>query len=73
MKTGQAAMFANCLMTYQMEKHQPRYGLWTTFRAAFVDAFCSLNESTMAIVQLKSEGYFHGKKSVDEYIDEFGE
>lgn len=73
MKSGRAAAFADRVISYQTEKGKARYYGWSAFRSAFVETFCPLNESTMAIVQLESEGYYQGRRGVDEYIDEFEE
>ena len=73
MKSRRAAAFTDRLISYQTLNRVLRYHGWTAFRAGFIENFCPLNKSTMAIVQLESEGYYQGRRGVDEYIDEFEE
>jgi hypothetical protein len=39
----------------------------------FVSKFCPKNEATVALTKLESTRYYQGRKSVDDYIDEFSE
>jgi hypothetical protein len=38
---------------------------------SFIETFCPENESTHALMRLKSDRYFQGKQTVDAYVDEF--
>ena len=46
---------------------------WKGFELDFVSKFCPKNEATVALTKLESTRYYQGRKSVDDYIDEFSE
>jgi hypothetical protein len=41
------------------------------FIKEFALTFCLENEATMALMRLKSDHYFQGKRNIEAYIDEF--
>ena len=47
------------------------YANWEEFQAVFIATFCPENESTTAIMRLKSAAYYQNRRMVDAYIDEF--
>ena len=72
MKSGRASTFADRVLRSEARTpYLPRYASWDTFRTVFVEMFCPENESTHAILRLESEKYFQGRRTVDEYVDEF--
>jgi hypothetical protein len=46
---------------------------WTEFTDEFESIFCPENEVTTALMTLKSDRYFQGKRNIDAYTDEFRE
>jgi hypothetical protein len=73
MKSGRAATFAERLINYEVTAGRPRYDNWYAFREDFVETFCPLDEASIAVTRLESEAYFQGRRTLDEYIDEFEE
>jgi Retrotransposon gag protein/Zinc knuckle len=72
MKSGRASTFADRVLRSETRTPGlPRYASWNAFRTVFVETFCPENEATHAILRLESEKYFQGKRTVDEYVDEF--
>jgi hypothetical protein len=47
------------------------FASWDKFREEFKVAFCPEKEATTALMRLKSDHYFQGKRNVEVYIDEF--
>jgi hypothetical protein len=73
MKKGRASLFAQRVLRQQLEKRIVVYPTWDEFREVFVSEFCPKNETQMALAKLETNGYFQGKRSVDDYIDDFRE
>jgi hypothetical protein len=73
MKKGRASLFAQRVLRQQMEGKKVLYPTWDQFRTVFVSEFCPKNETQMALAKLETNGYFQGKRSVDDYIDDFRE
>jgi hypothetical protein len=73
MKKGRASRFAQRILREQMEKKVILYPTWDKFRTVFISEFCPKNETQMALAKLETSGYFQGKRSVDDYIDDFRE
>jgi nucleotide-binding universal stress UspA family protein len=73
MKTGRAALFAQRVIRHQVKYGLPKFATWDEFRDAFIAEFCPKNETGLAIAKLETEKYYQGKRSVDEYVDEFRE
>jgi hypothetical protein len=71
MKSGRAAAHANRTLRSEARTGEPMYSTWKAFETAFVAAFCPKNEAVAALTRLESTRYYQGKRSVDEYIDEF--
>jgi hypothetical protein len=70
MKSDHTATFADHTICYETKYDSPRYGSWDTFQRVFIKTFCPENESTHALMHLKSDCYFQGKRTVDAYVDE---
>ena len=73
MKTGRAALFAQRAVRYQAKHSAPKYKTWDEFRDAFVSEFCPKNETQLALAKLETTTYHQGKRSVDDYVDDFRE
>src|ERR1700733_15019715 len=73
MKSGRAATFAERLIGYEVKRGIPKYDDWYSFREDFVENFCPLDKASVAITRLESAAYFQGKRTLDEYIDEYEE
>jgi hypothetical protein len=71
MKSDHTTTFADRTIHYETKYDSLRYGLWDTFQKVFIETFCPENESTHALMRLKSNHYFQGKRMVDAYVDEF--
>ena len=70
-KSGRAAMLAECVTCKEMESGVLVYANWEEFQAVFIATFCPENESTTAIMRLKSAAYYQNRRTVNAYIDEF--
>jgi hypothetical protein len=73
MKTGRATLFAQCVIHHQVKYGLQKFTTWEEFRDAFIVEFCLKFETGLAIAKLEMEKYYQGKRSVDEYVDEFRE
>lgn len=73
MKTGRAALFAQRVVRYRVKYNSPKFDNWEQFRTAFIAEFCPKNETALALAKLETEKYYQGKRSVDEYVDDFKE
>jgi hypothetical protein len=71
MKEGRAATFASRLMR-RWERGEP-VGSFADFALEFEEEFFPANEALEARLRLETESYYQGRKSVDEYNDEFKE
>jgi hypothetical protein len=47
------------------------FASWHEFTEEFAATFCPENEATTALMRLKSDQYYQGKRNVEAYIDEF--
>ena len=73
MKSGRAALFAQRVLRSEERFGVPRYLDWKSFRAAFAAEFCPKNETQLALAKLETSAYHQGRRSVDEYVDDFKE
>jgi hypothetical protein len=71
MKSGCASDFASDLVEYAETNGRDYYADWPAFCVAFIENFLPANESTAAILRLESDRFYQGKRTVDEYLDEF--
>jgi hypothetical protein len=71
MKSGCAALHANCVLRKEASDDLPAFFSWRDFEKDFSTKFCSKNEATAALTKLESACYYQGQKAVDDYIDEF--
>ena len=73
MKSGQAALYANRILWKEASDDLLAFFQWRDFERDFVSKFCQKDEATAALTKLESTHYYQGRKSVDDYIDEFSE
>jgi hypothetical protein len=73
MKNGRASSFADRVLRHEEKTLKVRFPTWSAFEVAFIAAFCPENESTHALTRLEGTRYFQGRRTVDDYIDEFEE
>jgi Retrotransposon gag protein len=73
MKSGRTALHANCVLQRETLEAIPAFVSWRGFELDFIVEFCPKNEAMVALTKLESTRYYQGRKSVDDYIDEFSE
>ena len=73
MKSGHAALHANRILRKEASQYRPLFPSWRDFERDFIPKFCPKNEATAALTKLESARYYQGRKTVDDYIDEFSE
>ena len=67
------ALYANRILRKEASDDLPAFFQWRDFEQDFVSKFCQKDEATAAMTKLESTRYYQGRKSVDDYIDEFSE
>jgi hypothetical protein len=70
-KGGHAASFAECILWQELQSGKMCFASWHDFTEEFTATFCPENETTTALMRLKSDRYYQGKRNVVAYIDEF--
>src|ERR1700722_2631172 len=73
MKSGRAALYANRILRKEALDDLPAFFQWRDFERDFVSKFCQKDEVTAALTKLESTRYYQGRKSMDDYTDEFSE
>lgn len=73
MKSGRASTFADRALSYEDRTGGDRFRTWNDFRKAFVAMFCPEDEATSARMRLEGVRYFQGRRTANDYIDEFSE
>ena len=73
LKEGRAAAFANKTLAYEQRTSTPMYESWEEFQHAFKQEFFPLHEDIAAMTTLESQSYYQGRRTVEQYIDEFQE
>src|SRR5258705_7020905 len=73
MKSRRAALYSNRILRREASEVLPAFVSWKGFELDFISKFCPKNEATVALTKLESTRYYQGRKSVDDYIDEFSE
>jgi hypothetical protein len=71
MKSGRAALFVDRMMRFEARTGTPKFEDWAEFRKTFVSEFCRKNETQMALAKLETPEFYQGRRTVDEYVDEF--
>src|ERR1700727_955709 len=71
MSIGRAAKFSARAMRPLSRTGVPMFAGYAEFQKYFVANFCPVDEEMTAALALNDDAYFQGKRSVDEYIDEF--
>jgi hypothetical protein len=72
-KTGRAANFTERIIRQEMKTGKMVFASWMEFTDEFESIFCPENKATTALMTLKSDRYFQGRRNVDAYTDEFRE
>src|SRR3981189_232963 len=72
-KSGRAATFADRTLRAETKRGGPIYATWADFEAEGRPTFCLENEATTSLMRLESERYFQGRRTVDQYVDEFSD
>src|ERR1700722_538063 len=73
MKSGRAALYANRILWKEASDDLPAFFERRDFERDFVSKFCQKDKATAALTKLESTHYYQGRKSVDDYIDDFSE
>jgi hypothetical protein len=71
MKSGRAALFVDRMMRFEARVGTPKFTDWAEFRKTFTAEFCLKNETQLALAKLETPGFYQGRRTVDEYVDEF--
>jgi hypothetical protein len=71
MKAGRASLYADRVLWYEAKNGVPRYLSWFAFQEDFVKTFCPKSEAQRALTRLETVEYHQGRRTVDEYTDEF--
>ena len=71
MKEGRAARWADRELEFEADKGDLRFLDWLDFEAEFRKDFMPLNAEATAVNTLEGTSYFQGRRSVDDYLDQF--
>jgi hypothetical protein len=71
MKSGRAALFVDRMLRHEARTGVSRFRSWPDFHDVFISEFCLKNELQMALATLETSSYYQGRRSVDEYVDDF--
>jgi hypothetical protein len=71
MKSGRAALFVDRMMRFEARVGSPKFTEWAEFRKIFTAEFCLKNETQLALAKLETPAFYQGRRTVDEYVDEF--
>jgi len=71
MKAGRAGHWANREFEHEAKSGQLRFINWVDFEEEFRKDFMPLDSKAAAINVLETTSYFQGRRSVDDYLDQF--
>jgi hypothetical protein len=71
MKSGRALTYANQVTRHTEVEGVLPYASWTEFWKELEDRFLPLDESEEAMNLLETDKYFQGRRTVDDYCDQF--
>ena len=71
MSLGRAAKFSARVLRHLANTGSPMFADLRSFMENFVANFCPVDEEMTAALTLNDDTYYQGKRSVDEYVDEF--
>jgi len=73
MKSGRASTFVEQALLKEAVDGTPKFQTWLAFWTTFEEEFCPKNEAQLALAKLETTSYYQGRRTVDEYLDEFQE
>jgi hypothetical protein len=71
MKAGRVSLYVDRVLWYEAKNGVPWYLSWFAFREDFVKTFCPKSEAQRALTRLETAEYHQGRRTVEEYTDEF--
>jgi len=71
MKAGCAGCWATCKFEHEAKSGQLRFIDWADFEDEFWKDFMPLDSEAVAVNVLETTSYFQGRRSVDDYLDQF--
>jgi len=71
MKTGRAGCWATREFEHEAKSGHPRFIDWVDFEEEFQKDFMPLNSEAAAVNMLETAACFQGRRSVDDYLDQF--
>jgi len=71
MKAGCAGRWANRKFEHEVKSGHLRFIDWVNFEEEFRKDFMPLNSEAAAVNVLETTSYFQGRRSVDDYLDQF--
>jgi hypothetical protein len=70
-KGGRAASFAEHILWQELRSGKMCFASWHDFTEEFTLMFCPENKATTALMRLKSNRYYQGKRNMEVYINKF--
>ena len=71
MKEGRAAQFADRVLHTEAYNQFPMYEKWSGFESEFRSLFLPPNRDVDAANRLESTAFYQGKRTIEEYLNEF--
>jgi len=71
MKSGRAGRWATRELEYEAKKGRLCFIDWADFETEFRKNFLPIDSEATAINTLETSNYFQGKRTVDDYLDQF--
>ena len=71
MKEGRASQFSDRILRKESYNQFPTYESWSAFEREFATLFLPPHRNVDAANRLESNTFYQGKRSVEEYLDEF--
>jgi len=71
MKEGRAAQFSDRVLRKEAYDRAPMFATWSDFEKEFTTQFLPPHRNVDAANRLESTSFYQGKRTVEEYLDEF--
>ena len=71
MKEGRAAQFSDRVLRREAHDRIPMFATWSDFEREFTTQFLPPHRNVEAANRLESTSFYQGKRTVEEYLDEF--